>query len=63
MPQHPAFRGKNKLVCVDRIQAEARFPQFKQLNYMIVRPESKIDKQHLIADKRQFSLLKTTNLF
>lgn len=34
MPQHPVFRGKDKLVCFDRIQAEACFPQIKQLNYM-----------------------------
>jgi len=39
------------------------FSQFKQLNYMIVSPENKIDKQHSIADKQHFSLLKATNLF
>jgi hypothetical protein len=63
VPQHPVFLGKNKLVCFDHIQAEACFPQFKQLNYMTASPENKIDKQHSISDKRHFLLLKATNLF
>ncbi len=40
MPQHTVFRGKNKRVCFDRIQAESWFPQFKQLNYMVVSPDN-----------------------